>query len=112
MAARKLCVLAVLAFGLGLIALVVAVLPASSVPSESRALPLEKTLNPCGGGFRIEIVPRLPTLADTVSVIYSAGWANTCVPVHHSHQITSNVIIVDAVHYISRGQLCAPAITL
>jgi hypothetical protein len=112
MAARNLYLVAILVLGLGLIALVVAALPALSAPSQSSILPLNGTINPCGDGFRIDIVPRSPTQGDTVSVTYSADWPDSCVPLHHSHQITGNVIILDAVHYITPGLMCAPAFTL
>jgi hypothetical protein len=109
--ARKLYVVAVLPLGLGLMAVVVAALPALSAPPQSRILPLDGTINPCGYGFQIDIAPRIPTQDDTISVTYSADWPDSCVPVHHSHLITGNVIILNAVHYFHPGQTCATVIS-
>ena len=71
----------------------------------------EEISSPCGSEFQINIVPGLATPDDTITVTYSAVWADSCTPSHQSHQVVSNVIRLDAVWDYPPGTVCLPMLT-
>jgi hypothetical protein len=51
----------------------------------------------CGIGARVDVAPSLPTLGESVQVVASGEWYDSCIPFYHSHDIDGNLIRVDAI---------------
>jgi len=67
----------------------------------SSSLPPERSeeISPCGSEFQINIIPRLATQDDAITVTYSAVWAYMPTPMHQSHEVVDHVIRLDAIYY-------------
>jgi hypothetical protein len=62
-------------------------------------------------GLQISITPPAPTTDDVIHITASGVWGDSCVPRYQSHQISSNVIKIDAVTPRPPGTGCLEVIT-